>query len=446
MKYLPLSTKDRAEMLKQVGASSLDDLFVSIPEHLRLKQELSLPESKSEMEILDYFNHLASQNKLYKTSFLGGGAYNHFCPTIVNHLCLRQEFFTAYTPYQPEVSQGTLQALFEFQTLISNLTGMEVSNASMYDGATATAEAVLMATRIQKKRNRLLVTSCLHPHYLQVLETYLGNLGIELERIASKNNSMDLDALERAMGQDVIAVVSGYPNFFGVIEPLKKISTIAHAHNALAISVTQEALSLAVLKSPGDCGVDIAVGEAQSLGVPLQFGGPYCGFFTCLDTYKRQMPGKICGQTLDTQGRRAFVLTLSAREQHIRRAKATSNICSNQGLMALRVTIYLSTMGKHGLRHLAIQNHSKAEYLKARLSGLPGIRIQADAATFNEFIVELPHQASEVCKKLEQKDIQAGLDLGSYYPDRENQLLVNVTERHSRQEIERFAAALEGVL
>jgi glycine dehydrogenase subunit 1 len=446
VKYLPLSPKDRAEMLDIVGVESLDDLFVSIPEHLRLKEELNIPAPKSEMEILQYFSRLAGQNTTFNISFLGGGAYDHYCPSVVDHLCSRQEFFTAYTPYQPEVSQGTLQALFEFQTMISELSGLDVANASVYDGATGMAEAVLMATRIQRKKKRLLVSSGIHPFYLEVLKTYISNLPVDLVLIPNRDNVLDLNALDVLLGNDVIAVVAGYPNFFGFIEPLELIAEKAHACKALVISVTQEALSLALLKSPGDCQVDIAVGEAQSFGIPLQFGGPYCGFFTCKDKYKRQIPGRLCGQTLDSDGKRAFVLTLSAREQHIRRAKATSNICTNQGLMALRVAIYLSTLGKDGLRELAIQNHSKAEYLKTKLSGLKGVSIHAGGKTFNEFIIELPESASLIIDRLRSFSIEPGLDLGRFFPDRAKQLLINVTEVHSRADMDTFAAKLKEVL
>ena len=445
MKYLPLSSKDRAEMLDKIGVETIDDLFASIPEHLRLTKELNVPEAHCEMDILDSFNRMANENTSFQHSFIGAGAYAHFIPTIIDHLTLRQEFFTAYTPYQPEVSQGTLQALFEFQTMMTDLTGMEVSNASVYDGATAAAEAILMASRIQKKRNRVLVSGALHPHYLDVIHTYTDRLDIDVQILEPAGNQTDLKKLEDALDKDVIAVVSGYPNFFGEIEPLETIAELAHQHKALCISVTQEAVSLALLKSPGACGVDIAVGEAQSLGVPLQFGGPYCGFFTCLDKFKRQMPGKICGQTVDSDGKRAFVLTLSAREQHIRRAKATSNICTNQGLMALRVTIFMATLGKNGMRELAQQNLSKAEYLKKKLGSIAGVSI-SQAPTFNEFVVDLPLPADKVVEKLENAGIQPGLMLNHFFDGRSQQLLVNVTEMHRKEALDLFARELEAAL
>ncbi|PIE02573.1 MAG: aminomethyl-transferring glycine dehydrogenase [Acidobacteria bacterium] len=446
MKYLPLSAKDRAEMLQEVGARSLDDLFVSIPEHLRLKEELDLPAAKSEMEVLNYFSERMSENQPFRVSFLGAGAYRHFCPSVVDALASRQEFLTAYTPYQPEVSQGTLQALFEFQTLIADIMGMDVSNASVYDGATGTAEAVLMALRIQKKRKKVLVSDGLHPHYRDVLNTYVESLDLDMETVPLRNNATDLEALKQMLDKETVAVLCGYPNFLGQVEPLCEIVSLAQEHKALVISVTMEALSLALLKPPGEFGVDIAVGEAQSFGIPLQFGGPYCGIFTCKDKYKRQMPGRLCGQTLDSEGKRAFVLTLNAREQHIRRAKATSNICTNQGLMTLRVAIYLELMGQKGIRELAEQNHAKAEFLKRGLAKLPGVTIDLSQPTFNEFTVELPVPASQVVDHMLTRGIQAGLDLGRFFVDRENELLVNVTECHTRGMMEEFVGEMEAVL
>lgn len=445
MKYLPLSHKDKSEMLDFLGVEDVDALFSSIPQALRLTGELDVPDGQSELEVRRYFEGLSEANRAFSSSFLGAGVYAHFCPVIVDSLSARQEFLTSYTPYQPEISQGTLQYLFEFQTMMTDLTGLDVSNASMYDGATATAEAILMASRLQRRRRRVLLSDGVHPHYRKVVASYLANLDIEVEALPLTHDRTEFATLKTRLDSDVIAVVVGYPNFFGVVEPLADVCQAAGEAGALVITATAEALSLGLLASPGSLGAHIAVGDAHSFGIPPQFGGPHLGFFCCRDQDKRQMPGRVVGQTVDRQSRRCFVLTLSTREQHIRRAKATSNICSNQGLCALRATIFLATLGKHGLREMARQNHAKAEYLKARLGELGGVRV-ANGPHFNEFVVTLPHSAKQTVAALSAQGIQAGLDVGRFDAAREHDLLIAVTECHTKTELDQFTHLLEQAL
>jgi len=445
LKYLPLSEKDKREMLDFLGVDDIDDLFTSIPEKLRLSGDLDIPRAQSEMEVRKYFDGLAQANQSFASSFLGGGVYSHFYPVMIDYLSSRQEFLTSYTPYQPEISQGTLQYLFEFQTMMTDLTGLEISNASMYDGATATAEAILMASRINKRRRRVLLSQGVHPNYRTVIQTYLANLDIDLEFLPLRGDRTDVGDLGATLGDDVIAVVVGYPNFYGVVEPVSEIAKQAQDAGALVITSTAEALSLALLASPGSMGVHIAVGEAQSFGVPPHFGGPHLGFFCCQDKNKRQLPGRVVGQTVDRNGKRAFVLTLSAREQHIRRAKATSNICSNEGLCALRATIFLAAMGKNGLREMALQNHAKMEYLKNQLSSIEGVEV-APGPHFNEFVVHLPRPANQIVENLTQKGINPGLDLGRFEASRKQDLLVAVTECNSKDEMDTFTRVMEQAL
>lgn len=445
MKYLPLSPKDKAEMLEFLGAKEMDDLFTSIPPALRFHGDLAVPEAMSELEVNQFFRALSQENRSHRLRFLGGGVYEHFIPAAVNHLSSRQEFLTSYTPYQPEVSQGTLQAIFEFQTFLTYLTGLDVSNASMYDGATASAEAVLMALRLQKRRSRVLLSSALHPGHRAVLKTYLSHLDVELEWLPLEGESTSLGALKERLDDDVAAVLVGYPNFLGVLEPLSEMASMTASAGALLISTTTEALSLGLIRPPGECGVDIAVGEAQSLGNAPNFGGPHVGFFTCKDKLKRQMPGRICGQTMDRNGNRCFVLTMAAREQHIRRAKATSNICSNQGLCSLRAAIYMSLMGKAGLRQLALQNHSKAEYLKGNLEEIAGVKV-GEGPHFNEFTLRLPCPARSVVDALRPKGILPGLDLGRVDPQYPNVLLIAVTELNTKRDMDELSLELEKAL
>jgi len=384
--WLPHTPEDRARMLEAIGVRTIDDLFTAIPEALRLQRPLNLEPALSEQDLLRHLHELGSKNadaSRYPV-FLGAGAYHRFIPTVVKHLMGRSEFYTAYTPYQPEASQGLLQAFYEFQTLICQLTAMEVANASLYEGASALAEAVLMARRIVDKP-RVLVSATVHPQYLQVLRTYVANLPVEIVEIPRVKATSDLDRLKRelASGQ-VCAVVVQQPNFFGYVEAMGEITERVKSAGAVMIAVV-EPISLGVLAPPGEYGADIAVGEAQPLGVPLSYGGPYVGFLAARREFVRKMPGRLIGQTVDTQGRRGFVLTLQAREQHIRREKATSNICTNEALCALAVTVYLSALGREGFKEVAVLSAQKAHYLAEALSGIPGVRLMSEEPFFQEF-------------------------------------------------------------
>jgi glycine dehydrogenase subunit 1 len=403
----------------------------------------------SEPETLDYFRKLASRNSTRTTgrnivSFLGAGAYDHFIPTIIDTLISRSEFYTSYTPYQPEISQGTLQAIFEFQTMICELTGMDVANASMYDGSTATAEAVLMAERVTG-RSKVALAGNLHPEYRQVVDTYIRNAGISETtlQINPQTGTLSPESVAR-LGPDVSAVVVQSPNFFGGIESLAALAEATHRIGALFIVVVAEGISLGLLRSPGECGADIACGEAQSFGIPLSFGGSYCGFFAVREKYQRQIPGRLVGQAYDSQGRSGYVLTLATREQHIRREKATSNICTNQGLYALMATIYLSTMGRNGVREVAEQNLQKAHYASRQIAALDGYRLRFTAPFFNEFVVSCPRPAGEVLDALMHQHIAGGIALDRFFPDAgKNDVLLAVTETNSKSDIDRLVAALQ---
>jgi glycine dehydrogenase subunit 1 len=430
-------------MLHQVGLNSAADLFDSIPKDLRLSGDLNTTAALSEIELLAGFDEMAARNPgALRPSFLGGGAYQHYIPTIVDHIISRSEFFTAYTPYQPEISQGTLQAIFEFQTLVCQLTGMEVANASMYDGSTALAEAVLMAERVTK-RSKVVACGGIHPEYLEVITTYVQHAGIELVQAQvdseTGQNSGPLDLLD----DKTAALVVQSPNFFGCIEDVSALAEKAHAVGALLIVAVTEAASLGLLKSPGACGADIAVAEGQSFGVPLSFGGPYVGLFATREQYARQIPGRLVGEAYDKEGRRGFVLTLATREQHIRREKATSNICTNEGLIALASTVYLETMGRRGLQEVAVQCAQKAAYAAKRIAELPGFSIPFTGSRFNEFVVRAPVEANGLLARLaSDRNITGGLPLSRYYPDRPNEFLVCVTEMNSRAQIDALVDGL----
>jgi glycine dehydrogenase subunit 1 len=437
MRYLPNSPAERAAMLQATGHHSIEELFAQIPAALKLQGNLNLPGPLSEPEILEYFRQAAGQSSREYVSFLGAGAYSHYRPVAIDALLSRGEFFTAYTPYQAEIAQGTLQAMFEFQTLITQLTGMDVSNASLYDGSTATTEAVLMAMRITR-RDRVLLAHTLHPEYRQVLQTYVQHQGVELHQIPyDKSGQLDLGQLEASLRTKSAAVVIQSPNFFGIIERAKEIAEIVHKGGALLIVTIPEPLSLGIVRPPSDA--DIVCGEAQSFGVPVAFGGPYVGFLAAKEQFIRQMPGRLIGQTQDTEGRRGFVLTLATREQHIRREKATSNICTNQSLCALAVTIYLSLLGKKGLKALAEQNLSKASYAAGELSAVPGAQLPFAAPHFNEFVVRAPGDAEELLAALREEKIIGGLNLQRFYPELKNHLLVCVNETVSKGTIDRMA-------
>ena len=436
MRYLPNSPAERAAMLEATGHRSIEELFNQIPDNLKLRGPLNLPGPLSEPEILEFFRQAASQSSRDYVSLLGAGAYTHYRPVAVDALISRGEFFTAYTPYQAELAQGTLQAMFEFQTLITQLTGMEVSNASLYDGSTATTEAVLMALRITG-REKVVVARTLHPEYREVLATYVRHQNVEVAEIpCAPSGQADLSKLEAALTRETAAVVIQSPNFFGALEPIRQIAELAHRQGALLIVSIAEPLSLGIIQPPRDA--DIVCGEAQSFGVPVAFGGPYVGFLACREKLVRQMPGRLVGQTSDSAARRGFVLTLATREQHIRREKATSNICTNQSLCALAATIYLCLLGKKGLKALAEQNLAKAHYAAEQLRAVPGVATPFSAPFFNEFVVKVPGEAEGLLAALRDEKIIGGLNLARFYPELKNHLLVCVTETVSRAAIDRM--------
>ncbi len=430
-------------MLHQVGLNSAAELFDSIPEDLRLSRNLNTTAALSEIELLAGFEQLAARNTGAKrSSFLGAGAYQHYIPTIVDHIISRSEFFTAYTPYQPEISQGTLQTIFEFQTLVCQLTGLEVANASMYDGSTALAEAVLMAERVTK-RSKVVACGAIHPEYLDVITTYVQHAGIELLHSPINPETGQAGDVADVLDDQTAALVVQSPNFFGCIEDVAALAEKAHSMGALLIVAVTEALSLGLLKSPGACAADIVVAEGQSFGVPLSFGGPYVVLFATREKYARQIPGRLVGEAYDKEGRRGFVLTLATREQHIRREKATSNICTNEGLIALAATVYLETMGRRGLQEVAAQCAQKTAYAARRISELAGFSLPFTAPRFNEFVVRAPVEAKPLLSRLaSERNITGGLALSRYYPDRRNEFLVCMTEMNSRVEIDALVAGL----
>ena len=446
MRYLPHTEEDVQQMLDRIGVADIEALFSGIPQNCRLKTPLDLPAAKSESEALALLRRLADQNVSVSawTSFLGGGAYHHFIPAVVDHLVSRSEFYTAYTPYQPEISQGTLQAIFEFQTMICQLTGMDVANASMYDGASACAEAVLLTVRTGKKRNKVLLSRALNPQYRQTVATYCQYLDVELIDIPMRDGVTDLQALKSLLDEQVASVVVGYPNYFGRIEDLAVIAEATHAGGARLVTAVAEPLALALFKSPGELGADVVVGEGQSFGIPMSYGGPGIGFFAVRKNDMRVLPGRLVGETVDQDGRRGFVLTLATREQHIRREKATSNICSNQGMCVLMVSIYLALHGKTGLRKLAETNYAKAAYARDRIGELKGYEVTFPGECFNEFVVTCPEPVAALKTRLEEQHLLPGIALGRDYPELEKDLLICVTEQHSREQIDNLVAALAG--
>jgi glycine dehydrogenase subunit 1 len=431
-------------MLASIDLASVQDLFRCIPAAVRLDGGLPIPPGKSELELERYFYGLSRENDgvLEFTTFLGAGAYNHFVPAVVDGVISRAEFFTAYTPYQPEVSQGTLQAIFEYQTMVSQLTGLDVTNASMYDGATSVTEGVLMAQRAKASAGKVLVAGSLHPFYRQVLRTYVANLDLAVEEVPwDMSGRVDLAALARAADDATAAVVIQSPNFFGVVEDVAECARIAHARKALLVMAVTEALSLAAFKAPGELGADVVAGEGQSFGIPLSFGGPYLGIFSTRSEHLRRMPGRVVGMTEDTQGRRGFVLTLSTREQHIRREKATSNICTNQGLCALMASVYLAYCGKSGLRELCRQNMAKAHYAREQLLAVPGITPRFDASVFNEFVLTLPGDPHAFARFCKERKLVPGVPLKWFYPGMDHDMLFCVTEVNQRADIDALVAA-----
>jgi glycine dehydrogenase subunit 1 len=443
VRYHPHTEEEIREMLAAVGAKDLDDLFRSIPPELRLRRPLAVPPAADEIALHAEMRRLAAGDDTGHPPFIGAGAYPHHVPPVVDQLLLRGEFFTAYTPYQPEVSQGTLQALFEWQTYVALLTGLDVANASMYDGASSAAEAVLMAGRITGRR-RVVVSAAIHPEYQRVLRTYLAATHDEIVTVPyGQDGRTDLAALSRAVDGDTAAVVVGYPNFFGVVDALGEAAQVARQAGALAVAVTAEAVALGMLKGPGELGADIAAGTFQSFGNPLNYGGPAPGFFATREANVRQVPGRLCGATVDRHGRRSFVLTLSTREQHIRREKATSNICTNAGLCALAATIHLSLLGRKGLADLARLNYARARMLREAMQRA-GFGLRFSGPTFNEMAFDVG-DAEEVVARLARRGLAAGVPLARYYPDdprMKGALLCVATELHEPELIEMFAQAV----
>ena len=430
----------RAEMLAACGVAGISELFADIPDNVA-PPSFDLPRGRSELEIHQHFESIAEKNYSHLTNFLGGGFYDHFIPAAVDALASRSEFYTAYTPYQPELSQGTLQAIYEYQSQICRLTDMEVANASLYDGGTALYEACQMALHATR-RARIIVDGGVNPIYRKMLYSYTANLNIDFTEVPVTHGQSDRSHIFECLTADTAAVVLQNPNFFGVIDDHTDFVEHCHEKGILVIQSVYP-IAMALLKSPGECGVDIVTGEGQSMGIPLAFGGPYLGFMACRKKLVRKMPGRIAGRTVARDGREAFVLTMQAREQHIRRTKATSNICTNEALCALRAHIYLSLLGKQGLTDLANLCVSKANYAKTRMDAIPGVEVMKSSPTFNEFTVLLPCDAGMVAGKLVERGIAPGLPLGPFYPGMENYLLVAVTEKRTKHEIGNLAEALE---
>jgi glycine dehydrogenase subunit 1 len=441
--YTPHTEEEIKEMLKTIGVDSIEDLFKDIKPSYKPKS-FKVPGGKSEFEVLNHFRNLASSNCAAITKFLGAGFYDHYIPSVVDALSGRSEFYTAYTPYQPECSQGTLQAIYEYQSAICALTGMDIANASLYEGGTALYEAAMMAIRSTGRR-KVVVDGGVNPIYRKILYAYTSNLSIEFAEIPVSHGQSTREEMFKYFDKETAAVILQNPNFFGAIDDHTDIIEKAHSVGALAV-LSVYPISLGILKTPREMNADIVTGEGQSMGIPLSFGGPYLGFMAAKKELARKMPGRISGATVDKEGRRGFVLTLQAREQHIRREKATSNICSNEALCALRAIIYLSSLGKEGLRELAQLNHDKAEYAKSLLDKIKGVEVKRSSPTFNEFTVLLPKNADTVVEKMIAHNFMAGLPLGKYYKGMEKYLLVSVTEKRTKEEIENYAKALEKVL
>jgi glycine dehydrogenase subunit 1 len=442
MRYLPKSPGERIGMLKQIGAGSIDDLFSTIPQEYRLERDLDVPRQMAESEIVEYFRNASLKSASGYTSFLGAGAYRHYRPVIIDSLVQRGEFLTSYTPYQAEITQGTLQAIFEFQTMICELTGMEIANASMYDGSTGAAESVSMAVRITH-RSGVLVARTVHPEYREVMHTYAQHQGLGATTLPfGDDGRLDLAALEQSVTEETACVLVQSPNFFGVIEDIPAIAEIVHKKGALLVVCIAEAISLGVVRPPAEA--DIVSMEAQSYGVALSYGGPYCGVIAAKEKYVRQMPGRLVGETVDSQGRRGFVLTLSTREQHIRREKATSNICTNQALVALMATIYLVVYGKEGIRELAMHNLAKANYAAQQFSSIGGARVLfAGSPRFHEFVLQTSEAPEQINAQLLKQKVIGGLPLTHWYPELGNASLWCTTELNTREQIDQAVSLLQ---
>jgi glycine dehydrogenase subunit 1 len=437
-RYLPMTETDKESMLKTIGIESTDELFQDIPKNVRFQGKLNIKEAVSESELKKELYELANQNVHLKshTSFLGAGVYDHYIPSIVDHVISRSEFYTAYTPYQPEISQGELQAIFEFQTMICELTGMDVANSSMYDGGTALAEAVTLSAG-HTRRKKVLVSKTVHPETREVIKTYGKGQHLEIVEIDYKDGLTDLEQLKANLDEETASVVIPYPNFFGIVEPLKDVQQLLVDFPKTMFIVSANPLALGYLAPPSQFGADIVTGDTQVFGIPAQFGGPHCGYFATTNKLMRKMPGRLVGQTVDEEGRRGFVLTLQAREQHIRREKATSNICSNQALNALASSVAMTALGKHGLKEMAVMNMQKARYAK-KLFEDAGIEVPFNGPVFNEFVVKLNKDVSEVNRKLLEKGFIGGFNLGRVDPNLTNHMLVAVTELRTKEEIHQF--------
>ncbi|MCH2174867.1 MAG: aminomethyl-transferring glycine dehydrogenase subunit GcvPA [Lentisphaeria bacterium] len=443
MPFVPHTPQDVEEMLEAVNLQSVDDLFEDIPRQFRF-ENLDLPDGKSEMEVFEYIKRLSNQNATQLTSFLGAGFYDHYIPAAIDPIVTRGEYLTAYTPYQPEVSQGTLQSIYEYQSMICRLTGMEVSNASLYDGGTALYEAIMMSMRVTK-RSKILMCSGVNPIYRKMIETYTTNLNIELIETPIKHGQLERDVIGEQLDKSIAAVIMQNPTFFGSVDDYSDVCNMAHEVGALAI-MSVYPISLSIIKDPGSMGVDIVTGEGQSLGIPLGFGGPYLGFMATRKKLARKMPGRICGTTVDSKGRKSYVLTLQAREQHIRREKAMSNVCTNVGLMALRSVVYMALVGKQGFVEVGQECFNRAEFAKEKLNAIPGVQVKESAPTFNELTVELPVPAKNIMPDMIEKGYAAGWPLDRYYPEMKNYILMAFTEKHTQEQISGMCNALEEVL
>jgi len=445
MDYTQITADDEQQMLAAIGVQRIEDLFAPIPRDQRLKRPLDLPPGCSEPELLAELSTLARRNRSADelTCFLGCGAYDHFIPTIVDHLAMRGEFLTAYTPYQAEASQGTLQAFYEFQTMICQLTGMDIANASLYEGASAAAEAATMAIAATGRKRVVVARTC-HPDTVETLTTYASQQEMEISCLAMREGVTDRAQLEKALDASVAAVVVQFPNFFGVLEDLPAIIDEAHARGALAI-VSFDPIAAGIYRRPGDCGADIVVGEGQALGIPLQYGAPYLGLLAAREAFLRRMPGRMVGVAHDAQGRRGFTLVLQTREQHIKRERATSNVCTNQGLMAMRAAVYMSALGSKGLAQVANLCLDKAHYAAGRIAGLPGYRLRFAAPFFKEFVVQTDRDVNQVLASCRAKNVLAGVPLGRWFQELADCFAVAVTEKRTKEEIDGLADALAAV-
>lgn len=442
MSYVLNTAADQQAMLERIGVASIEELFAAIPPALRLKRPLQVPPALSEIELTQHIQQLSGRNRPADDTvcFLGGGSYDHFIPAVVDAIAGRSEFYTAYTPYQAEASQGSLQAFFEFQTLICQLTGLDVANASLYEGGSAVAEAVLMAMTVTGRQGKVIVPESLHPEYRRTLRTYLANLEPKVETLPTPNGFLDPDDVKKAITDDTCCVVVQHPNFFGCLEEVEAIAKIAHNRGALFV-VSYDPISLGLLKRPGEYGADIAVAEGQCLGNPMVYGGPVLGLLSCRDAFLRKMPGRLVGQTVDRKGKRCWVLTMQTREQHIRREKATSNICTNQGLFALRATVYLAALGPKGLTETADLCVRKAHYAAEQLSRISGVQLRFQRPFFKEFTVKVPGDVPGLLDRLLDTGIHGGLHLGRWFPALADSLCLAVTEKRTKAEIDALAAA-----